>query len=35
MMGEVTMVDTIQNGLGKMRTKGPIKVKRESTLTLP
>jgi|GEM_PF-1227122 len=35
MMGEVTMVDTIQNGLGKMRTKGPIKIKRESTLTLP
>lgn len=35
MKGDIMMVDAIQNGMGKMRTEGPIEVKMESTLTLP
>lgn len=35
MKGEITIVDVVENGLGKMRTEGPIQVKRKSTLILP
>jgi hypothetical protein len=35
MIGEIDMVNPIMNGMGKMSTKGPIELTRDTILALP